>query len=229
MTVKHIQQSLISKFSNHKYELCNSYVFSWECDFFSISDSGYTYEVEIKLSRGDFFADFKKEKHKVFNLVCKGKTYYWENAGFCTWSGTSLGTVHYKQLVWQPRGYKEEPGVTYDWQTGMYTGNQFQHYKLQTKTMFLHAPCTRIRFIDLTKKHIPHRFFYACPEGLIKPNEVPAYAGLIYVNADGSNQTVKQAPFIHKRPLDLSGILLDKFYYECRDLRYKVWKMEHIK
>jgi hypothetical protein len=34
-----------------------------ECDVISISKSNYIYEYEVKISRSDFFADFKKEKH----------------------------------------------------------------------------------------------------------------------------------------------------------------------
>lgn len=36
-----------------------------ECDVISISKSNYIYEYEVKISRSDFKADFKKEKHKL--------------------------------------------------------------------------------------------------------------------------------------------------------------------
>jgi hypothetical protein len=44
---------------------------------------------------------------------------------------------------------------------------------------------------------LPNKFIYACPEGLIKSEEVPAYAGLIYTTLFGS-MIVKQAPFLTK-------------------------------
>lgn len=36
-----------------------------ECDVISISKSNYIYEHEVKISKSDFKADFKKEKHKL--------------------------------------------------------------------------------------------------------------------------------------------------------------------
>ena len=64
MTESKIQMILEDRFHNHKYKLFNSYVFkdNWESDFVSMSENGYTYEVEIKISRGDYQADFKKYK-----------------------------------------------------------------------------------------------------------------------------------------------------------------------
>lgn len=46
-----------------------------------------------------------------------------------------------------------------------------------------------------------NRFYYVVPEGLIKVQEVPEYAGLMYANIDHlycSITIVKTAPFIHK-------------------------------
>lgn len=62
----------------------------------------------------------------------------------------------------------------------------------------------------------PNRFFYAVPEGLVQPEEVPEYAGLIWVTEWWFNvQTVKKAaPSLHRHkitPEDLK--LADKFYY----------------
>lgn len=73
----------------------------------------------------------------------------------------------------------------------------------------------------------PDYFYYAVPEGLITKDEVPEYAGLIYVSkASGSNNVfstcsvVKQAPRLKKEKTDLdSPNLRDKFYYS-----YRQWK-----
>jgi hypothetical protein len=52
------------KFDNKEYLINNVYIYEWESDFFSVSESGYIYEVEIKISRGDFKDDFNKtNKH----------------------------------------------------------------------------------------------------------------------------------------------------------------------
>lgn len=73
----------------------------------------------------------------------------------------------------------------------------------------------------------PDYFYYAVPEGLITKDEVPEYAGLIYVSkASGSNNVfstctvVKQAPRLKKEKTDLDSLnLMNKFYYS-----YRQWK-----
>lgn len=67
MTEKIIIDSLFSYFQNgYKYQTPNAFVYNWECDFFCINNKGYAFEFEAKISRSDFFSDFKKEKHKDF-------------------------------------------------------------------------------------------------------------------------------------------------------------------
>ena len=41
---------------------------------------------------------------------------------------------------------------------------------------------------------LPTRFFYAMPTDLVEPNEVPDYAGLVFVADDGRLRTIKAAP-----------------------------------
>lgn len=74
-----------------------------EADVISICSKDFLTEIEIKRSRSDFLADFKKPKHKLFN------------------AGSKLG---------------------------------------------------------------PNYFVFLCPDGLIKPEEVPKYAGLVYAVPD---------------------------------------------
>ncbi len=57
---------------DNKYQLLNSYIFGWESDYFGISKSGYIYEIELKISRSDFKADFKKTlKHSILQNAKK--------------------------------------------------------------------------------------------------------------------------------------------------------------
>lgn len=69
ITEDHIQTLLNAKYaSNSKYKVGNVYVFKrdWESDFFVQKENGYCYEFEIKISRSDFLADFKKSrKHDI--------------------------------------------------------------------------------------------------------------------------------------------------------------------
>lgn len=44
----------------------NSYVYAWESDLLAISKTNYATEYEVKISRNDFKADFKKDKKHQF-------------------------------------------------------------------------------------------------------------------------------------------------------------------
>ncbi len=58
---------------------------------------------------------------------------------------------------------------------------------------------------------LPNKFFYVVPEGLISADDIPKYAGLIYI-VGGHLKIVKRAPFIHKVKRDYRKVLCDKFY-----------------
>ena len=60
MNSSDIKKRLRVQFGYYDYKLYNTYIYSWESDFFAISKSGYSVEVEIKISRGDFNNDYKK-------------------------------------------------------------------------------------------------------------------------------------------------------------------------
>lgn len=152
MDVNDIYQALFNYFSNgYCYQMQNVYVFhwEWESDFFCMNKEGYSFEMEVKVSRSDFKADFKKPKHDLFR-------------------------------------------------------NQIDDLPIFT-----------------TQKHpkrIPNRFYYAVPKGLISVDEVPSYAGLIYVDKRHA-YIVKRAPFIHRTKIDFRRKLCDKFYYQWLALK----------
>lgn len=63
-----VQQAISQRFPDHKYFLFNSYIFDWESDYLSVSESNYVYECEIKVSLNDFKKDFKKkDKHIILD------------------------------------------------------------------------------------------------------------------------------------------------------------------
>jgi len=68
-------------------------------------------------------------------------------------------------------------------------------------------------------KFRPNRFYYCVPEDLIKPEEVPDYAGLMYINDTNKIRIVKEATFLHKEKLELIKPLCDKFYYYWKNAR----------
>lgn len=57
----------VNRLFDHIYKLNNSYIFDWESDYFGIAkSSGYCYEIEVKISRSDYKADFRKSKKHRF-------------------------------------------------------------------------------------------------------------------------------------------------------------------
>lgn len=95
-----------------------------ECDVISISKSDYIYEYEVKISKSDFKADFKKNKHKLMlerKSVNESKNYY----------------------------------------------------------------------------YIPNYFYFVVTENLVSIDDIPEYAGLIYLVNDKFIQ-IKKAPLLHK-------------------------------
>jgi len=51
---------------------------------------------------------------------------------------------------------------------------------------------------------IPNEFYYVCPEGMIKEDQIPEYAGLIYVKVNGLQKQliqVKKAEPLHNQTM----------------------------
>ena len=106
-----------------------------ESDVISISKSDYIYEYEVKISKSDFKADFKKEKHKLM-----------------------LEGVGVKERL-----IKENNNMVRD-----------------------------IWYLT------PNYFYFVVPENLLPIEDIPQYAGLIYMNEKQEFETIKKAPLIHK-------------------------------
>ncbi len=58
----------------HPFQFHNSWIYKWECDFWTCDANGVTREFEIKTGRQDYFNDSKKEKHK---LLSEGANYFY--------------------------------------------------------------------------------------------------------------------------------------------------------
>ena len=71
----------------------------------------------------------------------------------------------------------------------------------------------------------PNYFYYAVPEGLIQPEEVPEYAGLIYILKEyryeqQSYVVAKKAPCLHKQKYKDGELnLAEKFWYNWQNDR----------
>ncbi len=150
-TAESITEILMRRFDGAKYLVPNVYFFKhdWETDLLVIQQSGYSYDIEIKVTKSDFKADFKKiHKHQI------------------------LKSAEYTEF--HMSGIVEHTTVK-NW------GRR------------------------------PNRFYYAVPEGLVSVEEIPEYAGLIYIK-DSQAITIKEAPFIHKEKVRVEQDLCMKFY-----------------
>lgn len=81
---------------------------------------------------------------------------------------------------------------------------------------------------DEENHHKPNYFYYAVPEGLISPDEVPPYAGLIYMSRS-QPVIVKQAPKLHKEKMNTERMgmpLAMKFYHHMVDSKLRRMKAE---
>lgn len=178
---------------DHAYQLTNSYVFAWESDYFGIAKgSGYVYEIEVKMSKSDFKADFKKvQKH----LMLKSKGRVCSFKGHTEYDRTTLKAA-------REIGFELEKHHQQDYQGNIYPDDHTISMPVSSTVLF-------------KKPLIPNRFYYACPKGLIDKKDIPEYAGLIYVDRY-SFKIIKKAPLIHKEKIkqNINRILLDKFYYK---------------
>lgn len=84
----------------------------------------------------------------------------------------------------------------------------------------------------IANRRKPNYFYYTVPEGLIRPEEVPEYAGLLWIRMedghDGGIIIKKKAPMLHKTKYkDAELNLAEKFWYNWqadRELRRQAQK-----
>ena len=180
-----MQKSLSGFFSSStvRYDMDGLYVFGWESDKLLETRSGYIYEFEIKVSKGDFKNDFKhkKEKHSLLRSAMSVQE--------CQLS-----------LFGGGKPWEVESAASCDGRDGI-VGSNVSHRTNKTSKM-------------------PNYFFYAVPEGMIEVDDVPPYAGLVYVNANGLCWTVKKAPLLHgEKYNDAQLNLSEKFYYNMQSAK----------
>jgi hypothetical protein len=74
----------------------------------------------------------------------------------------------------------------------------------------------------------PNKFYYVVPENMVTVQEIPSYAGLMYVPTDKFKDiiTIKEAPFIHKQKLNFENVLCNKFYHYWLEMKSKVRQLE---
>lgn len=211
MTERDIQKAVRGLLANNDYHLFNQYIFrrNWESDYFSVTKAGLLIEVEVKISRSDFFADFKKRKHLFYQAAWDKKKFIVENKGPNNWKGDPICKYRIGDL---------HIGDRWSWRKHC---NHWMHTSFMThRVVTVVAPTTSIRIHEINKQFLPHRFYFAVPKGMIQPDEVPAYAGLIELHESGIADYTKKAPVLHKQPNPpgLWKTILDKYYFKHREL-----------
>ncbi|GAB0156210.1 hypothetical protein CHRYSEOSP005_14740 [Chryseobacterium sp. Alg-005] len=196
MTEKIIQKALLKNWHSHLYKFINVFYFDNESDWLSFLQNGYCYEVEVKVSRSDFKADFKKPKHEIHEKNDAGKGLYIEKGGLSRLLEPSWEFCkHFPELV------IAEERMSY------------RHRRYNEMDIHLsYTPYSKIEIREMNNLKLPNKFFYAVPEGLIKPDEVPNYAGLLYIDENLNVKKVKDGKFIHKDVLSPVK-LFNKAYY----------------
>jgi hypothetical protein len=190
MTATEIIRAVRELYHNQEYKLNNTYWYGWEADFGCISSNGYITEVEVKISRSDFWADFKKvDKHRYL----------------ANHRAEALLESKYPFYSLQEKARDE-------FLARHLTKEPYEFYLRKDKE----GPSSHVSFCKPSNR-IPNRFYYACPKDLIGPDEVPKYAGLYYyvpnpLYPQQKLTEVKPAPFLHKEQHDKRDMLLGKYY-----------------
>lgn len=203
-----INKMLYRYFVNYEYRLNNSFIYTWESDFFCMSGSNYFVEVEVKVSRGDYFRDFDKDKHMLFKALHEKKTHYITHS-------SGLGDEICRYLYGELEGYNVDIPKN-SWWRELHNGvrgywvNDSDHVYVKRVQQIVFAPATRINFHSADNQKCPNQLYFACPDGLIKLSEIPAYAGLIYCSDEA--KCIRRAPYLHKIKQDMTAVLLKKFY-----------------
>jgi len=208
MNEKFIQRALLNYFSSHKYKFINTYFFNNESDWLSFLNSGFCYECEIKISRSDFKADFKKEKHNIHKGNQIGSNLFLRKQGV---------TVS-RNLSWD--FCREYPSLI---ESNEYLSRRFRNDEEISVIDFHAVISSKIEFASHDNKLLPNKFFYVVPTGLVSKEEVPDYAGLIYVDELGRCAKIKDGKFLHKDKVDPIK-LFTKTYYAYEKMIYNKLK-----
>jgi len=178
-------------FPSAEYVIENAFIYSWECDIFLQMKSGYHYEIEKKISRSDFKADFKKSA-KHFQL---------EN--------------HKKELITIPGGKNYQQLNNEQINKFEIDISDLIIRKIDYNNTFLVNLANNVNF---RKNKLPNRFFYLTPKGLLNKKEIPDYAGLLEYD-EGEIIQIKSAKWLHKNKYNYDKIMLDKYRWRYENMK----------
>lgn len=74
----------------------------------------------------------------------------------------------------------------------------------------------------------PNYFYYVCPEGLIKKDEIPFFAGLYYYDKNGELRIISKAKKLHGVPSDKLKIISKMLRLTCQRLYLGCAMLTHL-
>lgn len=225
LTAKDIEKAIISKF--HKTGNClvvpNTFYFrhDLESDLLVFRKSGIIEEIEIKVTKSDFKADFlKKRKHLMMADVMKEKNIRITNA-------EHVGCLKAENLWTTETPY---PSFVDD---------------CQQKWICLNGAHCKLHFDTNKNPHllgVPNKFSYAAPKGMINPEQLPSYAGLYEFEYNNFADCARFAavysstklstvipPLIHRGRFDNWEKLARKIYWSNHSQRERIYHLEQQK
>lgn len=152
----------------------------WECDVFELTRAGYFREYEVKVTRGDFFADSHKSKT--------------------------------------------------DWDA--YAKTRSERLAAGGNDVTLPSECVMNKHASVAKglSKGPCQFWYVTPRDLVTVDEVPEWAGLIYITKNYTELSIKAAPKLHNVKADTTIVAHAKgvCYWRFHNLRAKEFKSKRL-
>lgn len=162
-----------------------------------------------------------KEIYKALN------NYYQPRVKYCV-ENTYCFHPFYKEtdfLVIQNNGYTIDIEIKVSRQDYLIDKKKIHKHNI-LKNGYFQVDCNywvdKQKYIPNTPVHTnnrPNKFYYCCPEGLIKESDLEPHQGLIYVLESGEIKKIKEAKFLHKEIVDLEPVLCRKFYYSYLQLK----------
>lgn len=204
VTEMDVQRSLWNRFDTHKYRFLNIYFFGKkESDYLSFTRTGYCWEIEVKVSKSDFMADFRNKqfKHRKLESFSKGGKLVVQRTGVSRKLRRSKEEVLHEETV-----------------------EKFKNLQSHHRNYGYEIMRSNISYSEPTS--VANKFFYCVPEDIKDYclERLPEYAGLMVINQWGGIDVVKQPKFIHKEKIDPTQCF-DKMYYNYEHIvRTKLFK-----
>lgn len=195
-------------------------------------------EQKIQRILGGFIASPKYSVDGLFVFRWESDKLMWTKAGYIYEFEIKISRADYKNdfkhkaekhLLLSSKMPKESETLQLDLFDNLLK-RQRKHYPNITKEQ-LHT------YPENTK--LPNYFYYAVPEGMLEPDEVPPYAGLIYITTYKGNfedepdkwhhdfRIIRTAPQLHKtKYTDAELNLGEKFYYNWASTKHTLRNAE---